>query len=431
VVSGIQSLISVYMDGVAIRIKERLAHDEIDRIRISNTVMSRSRIAILVIGIVLISQAVAPRPVMGQPQPAQPVCTGKFKGGLQPSPAELTDILKKHAEWLKDGGSYSPELSNDPRKANLCDAKLILANLRGAALTNADLSHANLRGANLIGADLMFANLTGTRLNVANLEGANLSLAALTDANLFNAHMDGANLTFADLNGASLEFDPDSPPRLVPGIDTARNLELVKFQVEPAGLVKLRAEFKDLGLRAQESQLTYAIRRSELSRKSYPGTPMFIVGLNELNAVFFDWTCQYGMSPSRPLLIVAALAVILSIVYIFAQVDPGPNGGIWAVWDEHRVKQAEGSDKAQQLTYGFPSARSDVSFLLLAFYFSLLSATRIGWSGLNFGTWITRIQPREYSLQATGWVRVVSGIQSLISVYLVAHPPFRLQLSFI
>jgi len=58
--------------------------------------------------------------------------------------------------------------------------------------------------------------------------------------------------------------------------------------------------------------------------------------------------------------------------------------------------------------------------MLLAAYFSLLSALRIGWSGLNFGTWISRMQPREYALQATGWVRFASGLQSLISVYLVA-----------
>jgi hypothetical protein len=32
------------------------------------------------------------------------------------------------------------------------------------------------------------------------------------------------------------------------------------------------------------------------------------------------------------------------------------------------------------------------------------------------------MQPREYELHASGWVRVVSGIQSLISVYLVALP---------
>jgi nitric oxide reductase large subunit len=57
---------------------------------------------------------------------------------------------------------------------------------------------------------------------------------------------------------------------------------------------------------------------------------------------------------------------------------------------------------------------------MLAAYFSLLSALRIGWSGLNFGTWISRMQLREYSLHATRWVRVASGIQSLISVYMVA-----------
>jgi len=34
------------------------------------------------------------------------------------------------------------------------------------------------------------------------------------------------------------------------------------------------------------------------------------------------------------------------------------------------------------------------------------------------GNWIARIQPRDYTLGARGWVRTVSGIQSLISMYL-------------
>jgi hypothetical protein len=57
---------------------------------------------------------------------------------------------------------------------------------------------------------------------------------------------------------------------------------------------------------------------------------------------------------------------------------------------------------------------------MMALYFSLLSALRIGYGGFNIGLWITRIQLREYSLRATGWVRVISGLQSLISIYLVA-----------
>jgi hypothetical protein len=56
----------------------------------------------------------------------------------------------------------------------------------------------------------------------------------------------------------------------------------------------------------------------------------------------------------------------------------------------------------------------------IAFYFSLLSAFNLGWRELNVGDWIARLQTREYTLKATGWVRAVSGLQSLISVYLVA-----------
>jgi len=141
--------------------------------------------------------------------------------------------------------------------------------------------------------------------------------------------------------------------------------------------------------------------------------------------MFFDWTCQYGMSSERPLIIVAFLAIIFAVIYVFAQIFPGEHAGIWAVWEEHRVDKTEGGDAPQRLTAGFPPARSRnlprwLSIPLLAAYFSLLSALRIGWNGLNFGTWISRMQAREYELHASGWIRVVSGLQSLISVYLVA-----------
>jgi hypothetical protein len=51
-------------------------------------------------------------------------------------------------------------------------------------------------------------------------------------------------------------------------------------------------------------------------------------------------------------------------------------------------------------------------------YFSALSSFQMGWRELNVGTWMTRLQPREYNIRATGWVRTVSRIQSLMSVYL-------------
>ena len=50
---------------------------------------------------------------------------------------------------------------------------------------------------------------------------------------------------------------------------------------------------------------------------------------------------------------------------------------------------------------------------------SLLSAFHINWRELNVGNWTARLQLYPYTLQATGWLRTVLGIQSLISVYLL------------
>jgi len=33
---------------------------------------------------------------------------------------------------------------------------------------------------------------------------------------------------------------------------------------------------------------------------------------------------------------------------------------------------------------------------------------------------VTRMQPKEITMKATGWVRVVAGLQSLLGVYMLA-----------
>ena len=55
-----------------------------------------------------------------------------------------------------------------------------------------------------------------------------------------------------------------------------------------------------------------------------------------------------------------------------------------------------------------------------AAYFSLLSTFQIGFREFSVGTWLSRAQPRNFALESTGWVRTVSGIQSLLSVFLLA-----------
>jgi hypothetical protein len=49
-----------------------------------------------------------------------------------------------------------------------------------------------------------------------------------------------------------------------------------------------------------------------------------------------------------------------------------------------------------------------------------MSAFNIGFREMNLGRWIRLMQPREFDIKARGWLRVVSGLQSLTSVYLLA-----------
>ena len=135
-------------------------------------------------------------------------------------------ILEKHAKWIRDedGGEcanlrnanlYDADLRGtnlcsanlcgaDLRNANLYGANLYCANLRNANLCGADLRGADLRNANLCGADLRNANLYCANLYGANLYCANLHGANLYDANLYDADLHGASLYCANLHGANL-----------------------------------------------------------------------------------------------------------------------------------------------------------------------------------------------------------------------------------
>jgi len=107
------------------------------------------------------------------------------------------------------------------------------------------------------------------------------------------------------------------------------------------------------------------------------------------------------------------LIPFFGLIYYIA-IATAAKDGIWKVWIKDRIRMDLGGIE--------PTKFSGRGLKAIAFslYFSLLSAFSIGWRELNVGNWITKIQPHEYSLRPTGWVRTASGIQSLLSVYLLA-----------
>ncbi|MEE8370628.1 MAG: pentapeptide repeat-containing protein [Sphingomonadales bacterium] len=135
---------------------------------------------------------------------------------------ELKTILGQHKLWL----ALQPSMRDpgDERRANLCNAMMLVAlldraDLRLANLSGAYLADAHLNGAYLWGADLEGANLTGAELNGASLTRARLKRANLSQArlgclnpgrpdercaDLREARLNEARLIEADLSGANL-----------------------------------------------------------------------------------------------------------------------------------------------------------------------------------------------------------------------------------
>jgi len=124
--------------------------------------------------------------------------------------SEHLELLRQGVDvwnaWRTKEPSITPVLIGaNLGEANLNEAFLKGANLSEAFLSGAYLRHAILSGANLSEAFLGAANLDGASLNGANLIEANLRGASLNGARLVDANLTKADLTGAVLVDANLE----------------------------------------------------------------------------------------------------------------------------------------------------------------------------------------------------------------------------------
>jgi uncharacterized protein YjbI with pentapeptide repeats len=333
------------------------------------------------------------------------------------SRTSLRNANLKHA-WIDSTTDFEhADLTNvDLSSATL--SKMRATTLVGANLRNADLSRADLESANLTGVDLSATTLPTTLSNVV-LSNANLTGADLRNSRLIGVKLDNAVLTNADLTGAIFEPLPSFLPNTNEFV-TANYLSTLSYENSPHALVELREGFKKAGLKQQQRQLTYSIERARNSRRENKIEYYF-------NYLLFDATVQYGMSPNRPLMILFCGIFVFAVPYGLALFKQA-GGGIWAVWLSERVEDSKGKSSPVRVGadfgwFRFSTFRIVARWMRIAFisiYFSVISAFQIGYRDLNIGNWISRIQPREYVLRPTGWVRVVSGFQGLLSVYLLA-----------
>ena len=348
----------------------------------------------------------------------------------------IDQYVEAHRQWLTDRGLYV-----DAQPVGLIvDGKSIaikgLFDLSGddpkddrprlcVALVNPDGSPSGR--VNLKNEFLAFANLTDAVLSDAILEGAVLFGATITDAKLRYANLRRTNLNHADVGGtvfAGADFHdavytPD--PRTPPSSDVANIMGIAQVNIEggrsEAGMVQLRKIFKDLGLRDEERQATYAIERYRARTDGFGGL---------LSRIFIGGPTGWGRYPIRAWYIIAALAGLATVCYTVAIVvqrghQQWCRGGIYYVrLSEFLSQQESGLAIGDSPRVDHLCPRIPWCSFTWALYFALLSCFHIGWRDLNVGLWVARVQTKEFALRAYGWVRVVSGLQSLFSVYLVA-----------
>ncbi|MBI4798593.1 MAG: pentapeptide repeat-containing protein [Desulfarculus sp.] len=339
---------------------------------------------------------------------------GRLADGRVIGEKELTEILSLHKRGLGTVGK------RENWAYMLWRADLSNVSLEGADLSELDLGGANLTGANLTGAKLRKAILTNAILTKANLTGSDLSQAVLYRADLGEAKLGNAKLGETQFTGANLReafFQPDfhtitqddsnnsrelSPWPDLGGVEDSIGLYLVAYD-NPHPMATLRERLKNNCFLTSSRQLTHALRHNKKS-----------VGLDSHIAYYLiAWPTNWGLSPLLPIWYMFLLIIPFAVIYWLA-LHRADTEGIWRIWDPNSLRRPPQQPWKQLLK------SKDGANPLYALYFSLLSAFHIGWRDFNVGNWISRMQPREYTLRATGWARVASGLQSLISVYLLA-----------
>ncbi len=144
----------------------------------------------------------------------------------------------------------------------------------------------------------------------------------------------------------------------------------------------------------------------------------------------FDWTCEFGANPFRPLVVLLWLWVAGTAAYLVGLVRRS-GSGLYLLATGEKIPAGTRRNRVRRMCWEMPRRRTGwkVRFRFAKFagralgtatLFSMMSAFNIGFREVNLGRWIRLMQPREFDIKARGWLRVVSGLQSLTSVYLLA-----------
>lgn len=397
----------------------------------------------------------------GRTLPLQRACSGEdtaIKRSI--TSRELDSILAAHSSWLTENDAVLRSASRrwgvferspwevthdhpfrttlrDPRVANLCNVDL--TNVAGSALQHADLRYANLARTNLSqmgldwadlrGADLSHANLAGTGLYETRLDDARLTEITATDAKFHgaslrrayadNGQFRGAWFPEADLTEATLQGDVSNvyfrgtvlsraDLRLSPlgGAELDGAVDLANARIWNASEV---ADYlKGANQLTAARQVAASQRRALLERR--PASEQLLESL-----VFGGWLTAYGGEPEN--VWTYFMGIILLFTGIYAQ--GVSRGEVFLNW-----KPRPGARKADQtFTRHLSRVRlRERSLLLLVVQYGLETAFFLQARPVDLARLASAFRElfrRNCWLSSTGRTRIMAGVHSLVSFYLL------------
>ncbi len=203
------------------------------------------------------------------------------------------------------------------------------------------------------------------------------------------------DFTKAVLRGAIFEPDSLPPPKY---IAYAENLDQLHYYTNPSPLIELKQSLWEAGFKKQSKAVNTSLRRGDASW---------------LETAFFDWTCEWGINPWRPFLVLGVLWFLLGVVFIPTQMRATKDG-------KYLIASKKGLMKEKELRPDMWEFQvNKMRRIGIAFLFSLERTLRIGFREVSPNHWLKMLLPREFEMVSSGWPRFVSGVQSLISVGLI------------
>jgi hypothetical protein len=237
----------------------------------------------------------------------------------------ITISMNSHMVWLKNRiTGRLGDNENDPKRAfkstlfAICNANLEGADLADDYMARSDtFAFCNLKGCLLTRAKFPYAYFSNCNLQSTQLNDAAFDSAQFIKCDFGGSDFSGLPLksvTMSDCNLSGVIFEPENLPK-IESLITCRGLDELTFRENPEKGYALAKKFKDAGLKTQYMDVIYALNVYKTGQTNFWARGM--------RKCIFQWTCEYGRSPLRLLVIwlgeYLAFCGIYVLLYVFVK----------------------------------------------------------------------------------------------------------------